>query len=126
MMKITHSPHHWVHVAVVAAAALLVFSEAHGQKQDAAATFEGRPALAGAQAGQGALAGPPQGFVGTQGTVSAAQARDDRAQARGDVAPKKDTSLAKEQRSAARKVKKAAKRVVKQKGIPPIESRTGG
>jgi hypothetical protein len=33
--------------------------------------FEGRPAMAGAQGGQGAQAGPPQGGIGVQGNEAA-------------------------------------------------------
>lgn len=66
-MKTQHNPHHWVAVALVLAAALLTLSEAHGQQSGAAAQFEGRPAMAGAQGGLGAQAGPPQGGLGVQG-----------------------------------------------------------
>jgi hypothetical protein len=66
-MKTHHNPHHWVAVALVLAAALLTLSEAHGQQSGAAAQFEGRPAMAGAQGGLGAQAGPPQGGLGVQG-----------------------------------------------------------
>ena len=70
-MKIHHRPSHWVAVALVLAALLLALNEAHGQSAGAAAVFEGRPAMAGAQAGHGAQAGPPQGGVGVQGTQAA-------------------------------------------------------
>ena len=67
-MKILHSPHHWMAVAAVLAIATLTASGAHGQQRnDAAATFQGRPAMAGAQSGTGAMAGPPQGGIGIQG-----------------------------------------------------------
>jgi hypothetical protein len=65
-----HHRSHWIAVAVVASLALIAF-EAAGQSTDASAMFEGRPALAGAQAGQGAQAGPPQGGIGLQGTEGA-------------------------------------------------------
>lgn len=65
-MKTQHHPHHWVAVALVLAALLLTLSEAHGQS-GAATQFEGRPAMAGAQGGLGAQAGPPQGGLGVQG-----------------------------------------------------------
>lgn len=65
-----HHPTHWIAVAIVAALALIAL-EAGGQSSGAAATFEGRPAMAGAQAGLGALAGPPQGGIGVQGTQAA-------------------------------------------------------
>ena len=66
-----HHPTHWIAVAVVLALALLALEEAGGQSAGASATFEGRPAMAGAQAGLGALAGPPQGGIGVQGTQAA-------------------------------------------------------
>lgn len=61
-----HSPWHWVSVAAVATAALVTFNDAHGQSTGPNATFQGRPAMAGPQAGEGALAGPPQGGIGPQ------------------------------------------------------------
>jgi hypothetical protein len=67
-MKMQHPPYHWIMVALVLVALLLTLSEAHGQSAGAAATFQGRPALSGAQAGEGALAGPPQGGIGVQGS----------------------------------------------------------
>lgn len=70
-MKIHHRPSHWVAVALVLAALLLALNEAHGQGAGAGAVFEGRPAMAGAQAGLGAQAGPPQGGVGVQGPQAA-------------------------------------------------------
>ena len=70
-MRLHHTPSHWILVALVLAALLLTLSEAYGQSTGAGATFEGRPAMAGAQAGQGALAGPPQGGIGVQGSQSA-------------------------------------------------------
>lgn len=70
-MKIHHRPSHWVAVALVLAALLLALNEAHGQSAGAAAVFEGRPSMAGAQAGLGAQAGPPQGGVGVQGPEAA-------------------------------------------------------
>ena len=65
-----HHPTHWIGVAIVIALALLAF-EASGQSTNAAAAFEGRPAMAGAQAGLGAQAGPPQGGIGLQGSDGA-------------------------------------------------------
>lgn len=70
-MKIHHRPSHWLAVALVLAALMLALNEAHGQGAGAAAVFEGRPAMAGAQAGLGAQAGPPQGGVGVQGPEAA-------------------------------------------------------
>ena len=66
-----HHPTHWIGVAVVLALALLALEEAGGQSAGAAAMFEGRPAMGGAQAGLGAMAGPPQGGIGVQGTQAA-------------------------------------------------------
>jgi len=65
---IHHRPSHWVAVALVVAAALFTLREVHGQSTGAQAVFEGRPAMAGAQAGLGAMSGPPQGGIGLQGT----------------------------------------------------------
>ena len=76
-----HTPHHrthWLGVALAAALALLAF-EAAGQQTvnelqmspNARAVFQGRPAMAGAQAGLGAMAGPPQGGIGLQGSEGA-------------------------------------------------------
>lgn len=72
-MNSYHHRTHWLAVAVVLAAGLLAV-EASAQQvnrgffPNASATFQGRPAMAGAQAGTGALAGPPQGGLGLQGT----------------------------------------------------------
>jgi hypothetical protein len=68
-----HHRSHWIAVAAIAALALIAF-EASGQVQmssGAAAMYEGRPALAGAQGGQGAQAGLPQGGIGVQGNEAA-------------------------------------------------------
>jgi hypothetical protein len=71
-----HYPHHrthWLGVALVLAVGLLTL-EASGQQvnrgffPNASATFQGRPLMAGAQAGLGAQAGPPQGGLGLQGS----------------------------------------------------------
>jgi hypothetical protein len=67
-MKTNHPPSHWIAVSLVTAAALLTLTEAWGQGAGAGAVFEGRPSMAGAQAGQGAMAGPPQGGIGLQGS----------------------------------------------------------
>jgi hypothetical protein len=122
-MKIQHGPHHWVAVALVLAVLLLTLSEAHGQSTGAAAAFEGRPAMAGAQAGQGAMAGPPQGGIAVEGSSDMTVRRDDTTprrdvQPRRDIQPTRDQSLAKDERSAVKKGKRAAKRVIKR-------SRTG-
>lgn len=65
-----HPLAHWLGVAAIAALGLLAF-EAFGQSTNAQAVFEGRPAMAGAQAGQGAMAGPAQGGIGLQGSDGA-------------------------------------------------------
>lgn len=65
-----HPSWHWALVGGVLAAALFTLNEAHGQVTGPAAVFEGRPAMGGAQAGEGPMAGPPQGGV-------APQSRDD-------------------------------------------------
>jgi hypothetical protein len=67
-MKTFHSRYHWVAIAAAAAFALLTLSNAYGQRADAGSMFQGRPAMAGAQAGTGAMAGPPQGGIGLQGS----------------------------------------------------------
>ena len=75
-MHYPHHPTHWLGVAVVLLLALLAF-EVYGQppnhelSPNATAVFQGRPAMAGAQAGLGALAGPPQGGIGLQGSDGA-------------------------------------------------------
>ena len=104
-MKIRHSAHHWIAVALVLAVLLLTLSEAHGWSNVAAATFEGRPAMSGAQAGLGATAGPPQGGIAVENSADM--------QPRRDVKPSRDQSLAKDERSAVTKGKRAAKRTVK-------------
>lgn len=131
-----HSPLHWLAVAVVAVVALFTFGPARGQGATAGATFEGRPALAGAQGGLGAQAGMPQGGVGVQGNQAAQRqlnlrppggvesapspaSRTSPIPRRSDatlVPPKDD--VAREVRSPTRKVKKAAKRTLER-------SRTG-
>ncbi|HEX2544110.1 MAG TPA: hypothetical protein VHL79_04495 [Ramlibacter sp.] len=71
-----HSPTHWIGVAAVLGLGLLAL-EAWGQQAtnnmspNAQAVFQGRPAMAGAQAGLGAMAGPPQGGIGLQGSDGA-------------------------------------------------------
>jgi hypothetical protein len=64
-----HHPTHWIAVGLAALLAVLAF-EAAGQTMSmgSGAMFEGRPSMAGAQAGLGAQAGPPQGGIGVQGT----------------------------------------------------------
>lgn len=65
-----HSPWHWVTIGAIAVLALVTYNEAHGQSTGPNAAFEGRPSMPGPQAGEGVMAGPPQGGV-------APQSRDD-------------------------------------------------
>lgn len=71
-----HHPTYWLGVLAVIALALLAFEVAGQQvpapSTNAQAVFEGRPLMAGAQAGLGAIAGPPQGGIGLQGSDGAA------------------------------------------------------
>ena len=76
MKHYPHHPTHWIGVAVVLALGLMA-AEAFGQQStnnlspNAQAVFQGRPAMSGAQAGLGAMAGPPQGGIGLQGSDGA-------------------------------------------------------
>ena len=145
-----HGPHHWITVALVLAALMLMLSEAHGQSTGAAAVFEGRPAMAGAQGGMGAQAGLPQGGIGVQGSQAAERVpgrntgvledfRNKRREldpftasntdmvlglADKDIVRKKDPGIAKEERSAVKKTKRAVKQVAKRArtGVSDIES----
>ncbi len=136
-MRFNHrSPFHWLAVAAVAVVALFTFGQARGQGASAAAAFEGRPALAGAQGGLGAQAGMPQGGIGVQGNEAAQRQLNlrppsglDSAPAAADTVPpvpkRSDVTLvprkdevARDVRSPTRKVKKAARRTVER-------SRTG-
>jgi hypothetical protein len=141
-----HSPSHWIAVALIAGLALFTFSHAWGQS-GAAAVFEGRPAMAGAQGGMGAQGGLPQGGIGVQGTDAAQRglnlrkpagldnaagpsaARDPVAAANTDIslvprgdsearARDKDPGVSRNVRSDSSKAKRAAKRTVQR-------SRTG-
>jgi hypothetical protein len=69
-VMVPHHRSHWFVVAVVVVLALMAL-EAGGQVTGAQAMFEGRPALAGAQGGLGAQAGPAQGGIALQGTDGA-------------------------------------------------------
>lgn len=66
-----HHRTHWIGVALVVALGLLAFETAGQTTSNAGAMFEGRPTMAGAQAGTGAMAGPPQGGMGLQGSDGA-------------------------------------------------------
>jgi hypothetical protein len=143
-MRMHHTPSHWILLLLVLVALLFTLSEAHGQGSGAAAVFQGRPALAGAQGGLGAQAGPPQGGIGVQGpqaaertmhlrppgqndtTPAAVAAADDVAVARAadhKIVPR-DTGVARDQRSVTRKVRRATKRTLRhaRTGTPPIDS----
>ena len=154
-MKVQHAPYHWISVALILAALMFTLSEAYGQSTGSSAMFEGRPAMAGAQGGLGAQAGPPQGGLGVQGTdgahrniaprrqattqdfpqgtreptagIDVATAKAEAAAPRKDLTPPRDRSLAKTERSAAKKVKKAAKRTFSRnrQGINPIDASAG-
>ena len=73
-----HHPTHWIALAAALGLALVAL-EAAGQQStndlnltpNASAVFQGRPLMAGAQAGLGAQAGPPQGGIGLQGSEGA-------------------------------------------------------
>jgi hypothetical protein len=71
-MRFNHrSSAHWFAVALVLAVGLFTINHARGQSTGAAAAFEGRPAMAGAQGGLGAQSGMPQGGIGVQGNEAA-------------------------------------------------------
>lgn len=125
-MNTYHSPHHWIPVAIVVAIALLTLTEVYGQRTDSSAVFEGRPAMAGANAGTGAMAGPPQGGIGVQGQDQSQLAVRGRAQGASDaitenravrndkdVVPRdRDKGMAKDRKSVAQRAKEAVKRLV--------------
>jgi hypothetical protein len=149
-MKVHHTRIYWVLVALALIAFLLTLSNAHGQSTGAAAVFEGRPALAGAQAGQGAQAGPPQGGIGVQGSdtsqrgvtlrkpsgledmpqgkrddnLDLAAAADKEVAVGKELKPVRDRSLAKDERSSVKKSKRAAKRSISRArhGVSEIDS----
>lgn len=136
-----HKPYHWILVAAVLAAALFTLSNVWGGSTGSNAVFEGRPAMAGAQAGQGPMAGPPQGGISPQGTDSggvnlrppaglnaAAGTPPPRDPGITPVTPSNDRSAVPQrdrddgaitkQKRASNKAKKAAKRVVrKERGV---------
>ncbi len=130
-MRMSHTPpYHWIPVLVVALALLLALSEAHGQTPGtgASAVFEGRPAMAGAQAGQGALAGPAQGGIGVQEAVKRKPRRElAKPGTGGDIAAPKDSGLASGERSAVKKGRRGAKSALRRSrtGVGEIESRSG-
>lgn len=157
-MRMHHSPTHWILVALVLIALLLILDEAHGQTpvppsptqaMGAAGMFQGRPAMAGAQAGLGAEAGPPQGGIGVQGPQDAERAIHLRppsavtaaaqttpaapppeiasaTPSRRQIAQPRDRGYASDKGSVTRKVKRAAKRTIRRArtGTSPIDSST--
>lgn len=56
----------WIAAATVLPVTVCMFGHVYGQGTGSEQVFQGRPAMAGAQAGTGAMAGPPQGGVGPQ------------------------------------------------------------
>ena len=56
----------WIAAAAVLPITLCMVGHVHGQGTGSEAVFQGRPAMAGAQGGTGAMAGPPQGGVAPQ------------------------------------------------------------
>jgi len=56
----------WIAAATVVPVTLCMFGHVYGQGTGSEQVFQGRPAMAGAQAGTGAMAGPPQGGVSPQ------------------------------------------------------------
>lgn len=56
----------WIAVAAVLPVTVFMIGHVLGQTTGSEAVFQGRPAMAGAQGGTGALAGPPQGGVAPQ------------------------------------------------------------
>ena len=128
-----------------AAAALLALSSAYGQS-GAAAVFEGRPTMGGAQGGLGAQAGMAQGGIGVQGADGAQRALNLRKPSDLDAAPSipkgasadvvsrsntditlaPDKSVVKDERSAVKKVKRGVKNTLRSKrhGVTPIDAQT--
>lgn len=56
----------WIAVAAVLPITLCMVGHVYGQGTGSEAVFQGRPAMAGAQGGTGAMSGLPQGGVGPQ------------------------------------------------------------
>lgn len=142
-MKTESSVSPWLVAAVLAGAVVLSLTPAWGQTQGAGAMFEGRPAMAGAQGGQGAQAGMPQGGLGVQGSegqkglnlrkpsgldAMPAVPRDPGLApvntSNSDAVLRKDTGMAKEQRSASKKAARAGKRTLKRSrtGVSDIDA----
>ncbi|HYE39752.1 MAG TPA: hypothetical protein VEB23_07460 [Ramlibacter sp.] len=76
MKHVPHHRTHWIAVALAIGFGLMALEVAGQQatnnmSPNAQAVFQGRPAMAGAQGGLGAMAGPPQGGIGLQGSDGA-------------------------------------------------------
>src|SRR3954469_9660084 len=56
----------WIAAGAVLPVTLCMVGHVYGQATGSEAVFQGRPAMSGAQAGTGAMAGPPQGGVAPQ------------------------------------------------------------
>lgn len=77
-MRYRHHRTHWIGVALALGLGFVAL-EAIAQQTvnemqlspNAGAVYHGRPAMSGAQAGLGAMAGPPQGGIGLQGSDGA-------------------------------------------------------
>jgi hypothetical protein len=104
------SPYHWIAVAIVLAAALFVLSNVWGQSTGAGAMFQGRPAMAGAQGGTGAQAGPPQGGIGVQGNEAAERAIRRRPGASDNAMPQGKLEPATDVGDARREVRKEVRK----------------
>jgi hypothetical protein len=150
-MKTYHMPHHWIWVTIVLLVALLTLSDVYGQQRtDAGAMFQGRPAMAGAQAGTGPMAGPPQGGIAVQGQDNAGVTLRKRSTGVADmpqgepatpntdavaenravrndkdvIKRDRDTGVKKDQRGVVQRAKRAVARVVQKKkhGVGDIQT----
>ena len=143
-----HSPFHWFAIAVVLAVGLFTITHARGQATGAAAAFEGRPAMAGAQGGLGAQGGMAQGGIGVQGNDAAQRQLNLRKPSGLDSAPalpgsapaampvgaRSDVTLVprgddvrRDARTPPQKVKKTVKRTLRRSrtGVGEIDAGTG-
>ncbi|MBI2769077.1 MAG: hypothetical protein HYX47_05620 [Burkholderiales bacterium] len=139
----SHTPAHLMTVALVTAAALLTISDVYGQSSGAAAVFEGRPSMAGAQGGLGAQAGMAQGGIGVQGADGAQRALTLRKPtgldtaanmpqgAPVDIVAKSNTDMtlapekvARDETSAVKKTRRGVKNTLSNKrhGVVPIDA----
>lgn len=135
-MKTTRFPLRQVTAALFACAALAAMTGAQAQA-GADAVFQGRPAMSGAQGGQGAMAGPPQGGIGLQGSEGSsinlrrpaiADAPANMPQGKMEdppatLAPAPGAAPA--ERSASDKMERAAKRTAEGQryGVSPMDTR---